>query len=256
MSRIVLVWNEHPTEVLAGYHARKAAQLLRKKGHEVIVEKIPVSQTPFGILREIKLGMGSETERLVREAAVKLLNVKSSEEITDELKARRKADFCFNFHTTSTHVSSPVEKISLTEVGRKPEAHPGRSITFYSSKDGRRAEIEMPDYALQLTERQAGDFEKRLKLVRKYLPKSRDSEEVSPIDWMLAYWYHSEASVARVPKAKGPILERLLNDSHVKVYGANDGERRAWLEKLVEKYKHPLITEKIVGFIQAKTLKK
>lgn len=41
MARIVILWNEHPTETLAGYHARKVMRLLKDYGHEVIQEKIP-----------------------------------------------------------------------------------------------------------------------------------------------------------------------------------------------------------------------
>jgi len=52
MAKVVLVWNEHPTETVAGHHARNCAKLLRAMGHEVILEKNPVNKTAFGIARE------------------------------------------------------------------------------------------------------------------------------------------------------------------------------------------------------------
>ena len=30
MAKVVLVWNEHPTEVVAGFHCRKVAEILKK----------------------------------------------------------------------------------------------------------------------------------------------------------------------------------------------------------------------------------
>ena len=55
MAKVVLVWNEHPTEVVAGYHARKVAQILKEKyGHEVIMEKVRVAETNYGLYRTIR----------------------------------------------------------------------------------------------------------------------------------------------------------------------------------------------------------
>ncbi|MFA5246833.1 MAG: hypothetical protein WC408_03000 [Candidatus Micrarchaeia archaeon] len=45
MAKVVLLWNEHPNENLAGYHARRCAKLLKDMGHEVILEKLPYKDT-------------------------------------------------------------------------------------------------------------------------------------------------------------------------------------------------------------------
>ncbi len=49
MAKVVLIWNEHPTEVVAGFHAREVAEILRRPpyNHEVIVEKIPTRETNY-----------------------------------------------------------------------------------------------------------------------------------------------------------------------------------------------------------------
>lgn len=89
MAKVVLVWNEHPTEVVAGFHARKVAQILREKyGHEVVMEKIPVAETNYGIVSRTK------NPRTVQK---RLSNLKSSIEIAQEIEAKHNLP-AFNFH--------------------------------------------------------------------------------------------------------------------------------------------------------------
>ncbi len=133
MARVVLVWNEHPTEVVAGYHARKVARILKEKyGHEVILDKIPVSETNYGALSKMQrpsrleklrvwlykhLPSRIDRPRLVgrkgyalnkflvspsrekSQATMTKLWGKPSIEIADE-KSKLRGAPCFNFHCT------------------------------------------------------------------------------------------------------------------------------------------------------------
>ncbi len=90
MAKVVLVWNEHPTEVVAGFHARRVAKILREKyGHEVIVEKIPPGETNYGIVRREN----------PKQAAKKLAKLPSSFSITARY-AKKHDTFAFNFHAS------------------------------------------------------------------------------------------------------------------------------------------------------------
>lgn len=100
MAKVVLVWNEHPTEVVAGFHARKVAQLLRKRGHEVVVEKIPVSETNYGIVRA-----SANSAELTK----RLRKLTHSLEIARRFKEKHKA-FAFNFHASKASVLGEAAK--------------------------------------------------------------------------------------------------------------------------------------------------
>ncbi|MFH0714093.1 MAG: hypothetical protein V1722_00430 [Candidatus Micrarchaeota archaeon] len=103
MAKVVLVWNEHPTEVVAGFHARKVAEILREKyGHEVILEKIPVSETNYGIIRD---------EPSPKVAAERLAKLKGSSLIAEDY-ARKYGAPAFNFHASPT--------MAQGQSGRKP----------------------------------------------------------------------------------------------------------------------------------------
>ncbi|MFH0713426.1 MAG: hypothetical protein V1722_03110 [Candidatus Micrarchaeota archaeon] len=112
MAKVVLVWNEHPTEVVAGFHARKVAAILRKKyGHEVVMEKIPAAETAYGIVKRLPLE--------------KIIDALDSHLIFDSNEharriGRRHGAFAFNFHSTPFHVfgrakSIPASKFRLIE---------------------------------------------------------------------------------------------------------------------------------------------
>ncbi|MFH0714068.1 MAG: hypothetical protein V1722_00305 [Candidatus Micrarchaeota archaeon] len=87
MAKVVLVWNEHPTEVIAGHHCRQVAKLLREMGHEVIVKKIAARDTIYGTVQHDNYAA----------AGKKLLNTKPTAEITEEFAKNFNA-ITFNFH--------------------------------------------------------------------------------------------------------------------------------------------------------------
>ena len=89
MAKVVLVWNEHPTEVVAGFHCRKVAKLLREMGHEVIVEKIPARKTNYGIV----------SHENPKQAFDRLAALKTSLEVARD-SAQKNDAFAFNFHAS------------------------------------------------------------------------------------------------------------------------------------------------------------
>ncbi len=100
-----MVWNEHPTEVVAGFHCRAVAKLLRGMGHEVIVEKIPAKETIYGMAR-------SGTPQ---EAYEKLLaNQENINRIPNKVAAKHKAAV-FNFHSSPPLAMGKSEKLDPKE---------------------------------------------------------------------------------------------------------------------------------------------
>ncbi len=100
--KVVLVWNEHPTEVVAGHHARKVAEILRRDyGHEVVMEKIPVRKTDYGILMR-------ESAANARE---KLKKLDYSSTIAARYARKHKA-FAFNFHASKAEAMGQSETMA------------------------------------------------------------------------------------------------------------------------------------------------
>ncbi len=90
MAKVVLVWNEHPTEVVAGFHARKVARILREKyGHTVVLKKTPAKETNYGIVSRLKPNDAVD--------ALRHIVTLSSEEKARSAGLRHKA-LAFNFH--------------------------------------------------------------------------------------------------------------------------------------------------------------
>ncbi len=97
MAKIVIVLGEHPTEVVAAFHARKVAKILREKyGHDVIVEKVPLEETNYGIVRKVPVGKGKLSASEAKKAVIKLISLKDSPGLTESALARHCADLCFN----------------------------------------------------------------------------------------------------------------------------------------------------------------
>lgn len=94
--RIVIAWNEHPSESpVAGLHARRVANLLVKEHgdkYEVIVHKIPFKETNMGIVRDQEL---SEDE-----AKAKLSKLLESMSVSKQLSKWYGSAFVFNFHAS------------------------------------------------------------------------------------------------------------------------------------------------------------
>ncbi len=105
MAKVVLVWNEHPTEVVAGFHARKVARILREKyGHEVIMEKIPARETNYGIVQR----------NIPRRAIVQLSTLSDSYEWA-KMKAEKHGATAFNFHASEPELMCEAAKRHVTK---------------------------------------------------------------------------------------------------------------------------------------------
>ncbi len=105
MAKIVIVWNEHPTEVVAGFHARKVAKILKEKyGHEVQVKKLPVKESNYGITRDEKI--------IAREAVTRLKQLPNS---IERYKSTEPAAFVFNFHNSGALIMGQARKRKLSQ---------------------------------------------------------------------------------------------------------------------------------------------
>jgi len=116
MEKVVLLWNEHSNENLAGYHARRCAALLRKMGHEVVVEKVPYKDTI-----QAKLLAGTP-----KEAANAILEYEKNQQnapLIQRYEKKHRAPV-FSFHTShlkamgkSEDLSPEAYKTKITESG-------------------------------------------------------------------------------------------------------------------------------------------
>lgn len=149
MAKVVLVWNEHPTEVVAGLHARKVAKILREKyGHEVVVKKIPAKETIYGVL----------DIRDSAKAAWHIRNRRSSLDITKEIAERHHAP-AFNFHATSAIKVAEANKYKPDKfrIGEKELAESpmmNREIEFIHKRGEKdNLVVEMPGFETNLPAR-------------------------------------------------------------------------------------------------------
>ncbi len=95
MAKVVLVWNEHPTEVVAGFHARKVTKILRDHyKHRVVLKRIPVAETNYGI---------------VEQTANRLASLKNSFERA-RIASRRYGAPSFNFHSSDYRLFKGAEQ--------------------------------------------------------------------------------------------------------------------------------------------------
>lgn len=92
MAKVVLLWNEHSNENLAGYHARRCATLLKEMGHEVVVEKVPYKETI-----QAKLLAGTP-----KEAAKAILDYEKNQDASPLIQRYEKKHNApvFSFHTS------------------------------------------------------------------------------------------------------------------------------------------------------------
>ena len=92
MAKIVIIRGAYPTAVAADVHARRIVDILRTKyGHEVVVHKIPLGETEFGIVRNLSPVEG--VKLLARQAAL----LPKAKEIGKKHDA---FTFAFNAHGT------------------------------------------------------------------------------------------------------------------------------------------------------------
>ena len=149
MAKVVLVWNEHPTEVVAGFHCRKVAEILKKKyGHEVVIEKIPAKETNYGIVTK-------EPDK--KTALQKLNDLKHSIDIAKEY-ADKHNTFAFNFHASPTTAfeKATIKSPKKFQVGQRHPQEWGPypfEITFENIPGTAHFVVEVPAEVRRLPEK-------------------------------------------------------------------------------------------------------
>ena len=102
MAKVVIIWNEHPHEVVAGFHARKVARILKEKyGHEITLHKMPYNKSNTSILQQ-----GTLTN--LRQTAIKLKEMQGTKDKTREI-ALKHDSWAFNFHCSPTYAFDDAE---------------------------------------------------------------------------------------------------------------------------------------------------
>lgn len=141
MAKIVIAWNQHPVEVLGGVHARKVAELLRKKGHEVTIRKISPNETNYGIL----------TKNNTEDAISKFYNdhirgFEFNKTLTDNPNA-----FVFNFHSSTPIGLGQAAKgnakrfrVKWTNSNETPERATNAEIILIGNKKEKHFVVEVP----------------------------------------------------------------------------------------------------------------
>ncbi len=176
MAKVVLVWNEHPTEVIAGYHARKVAEILKEKyGHEVIVEKIPARKTNYGIVSKVSSTADAET------ALDKLSKLKPSFTRGREFSKKHGAA-TFNFHCSRSigmgqARQKPLKKFKVGFENPREHKIGGflHEITFIGNPQENHFVVEIPAKTQELPERIRQQKRMQIKEIRK---QNRVAEEV------------------------------------------------------------------------------
>jgi len=140
LARIVLQWNEHPTEVVAGFHARKVAEILRNKyGHEVMMEKIPVAETNYGVVKN----------KSPRAAIVAALWGLKSALGRAEAASKTHSAFAFNFHSSkaSAMADADTRPTKRFRVGIQPYLDFSDTELMIAHKKGdKHAVVEVPAF--------------------------------------------------------------------------------------------------------------
>lgn len=92
MAKALIIWNEHPGEVVAGLHARRVTKILKEKyGHDVKIEKIPYAKTNFAMVRK-----NTNPKQLLEE----INKLPDSAEVAKHY-AKKHDRLTFNFHSSS-----------------------------------------------------------------------------------------------------------------------------------------------------------
>ncbi len=165
MAKVVIVWNEHPTEVVAGFHARKVAKILKERyGHEVIVEKIPPGETNYGIVQRV-------SRKTATSVAKQLAMLPSSGEVAERYSDAHNA-FAFNFHASeaSRMHAARFKEPEAFEVGEINNRGAGYIFGFPAEitiqRHGKRAHVvEVPGIRIALPKEKSAIIAGKLKLI-------------------------------------------------------------------------------------------
>ncbi len=227
MAKVVLVWNEHPTEVVAGYHARKVAKILKEKyGHEVILEKIPVRETNYGIVRRV--GKGVEPKR----AAQELVDLEIS--LEKAAKAARKHQTpAFNFHA-SEH----------TELGNASTARPEHfNVEEVNPHEVHRSGALIKSEILMQWLPNTNHFVIEIPAFYKYMRKAQLEKHQKQVHKVFS-------EILAMEETKRTRMAELdtLSDYHTRYTPLNEPEQ--------QKFLHPAISEKIAAAIHERITRK
>ncbi|MFH0713048.1 MAG: hypothetical protein V1722_00150 [Candidatus Micrarchaeota archaeon] len=115
MAEVTFIIGEHPTEVVASYHARKVAEILRREyGHKVIFEKVPLHTTSYGKLRE---------DRPMKETLLKLAREPLNSNLLAQQAALAFGTPVVNFHST------PANKMGKATTKQPRDFNVGKALT-------------------------------------------------------------------------------------------------------------------------------
>ncbi len=167
--RVVLVWNEHPTEVVAGFHARKVARILRERyGHNVVMKKIPTRETNYGIVKQARDRLTSA------KAARRLASLRNSFERA-RIASRRYGAPSFSFHVSNYRVFKGAEQKTprVFRVGLYPakkvvdyfDTYPSEIVIEHEGIDSGCHVVEIPSVIVPLPKRTLARRKKALALV-------------------------------------------------------------------------------------------
>ncbi len=210
--KAMLIWNEHPTEIVAGVHARRVAVELRRLGHTVRLFKIPAKHTIYGQLRDKSKPV---RQRLIEMARQNMSSVSIAKNFAKEFEIP-----VFNFHASESYRLGQSTK-------RKPhEFRIDRKRSFTYRKDMKELEVanvgknafivEMPARYHELPD--AGLSKIEIQEIMKEGGKLLSGSELKDLE-------------------KLNLLEQLGAHYHSK--GAKIGGRKN------QKYLHPIITQKL-----------
>ncbi len=172
MAKVILIWNEHPTEVVAGFHARKVARILREKyGHEVVLEKVPVAETNYGIVSGIK---SKDSARKTLDALAKL---KPSIARAAQAAQRHRA-VAFNFHASNdtcmgnaTHLAPEDFSVELSRLEDKKRQWYKKEVFIGKQTSDNDYIVEVPAFLMPFEN--ANLAERRLKQILAVAPQLR-----------------------------------------------------------------------------------
>ncbi|MFH0714094.1 MAG: hypothetical protein V1722_00435 [Candidatus Micrarchaeota archaeon] len=222
MAKVVLVWNEHPTEVVAGFHARKVAAILREKyGHEVVLEKIPVKETNYGIATALDSGTSALN------IAAKIDKLKPSIQRARELAEKHSA-VVFNFHAAESARMADADKkepkeFRVMNIKDSEEHYPAEITIQAKDREQKHHVIELPGIQINLPTKKR---EKALERIRKILEAAKHLKRSDPVEKY--------------------ITQVRLN---VELHEYYHAQRMAVTDSAQKKYLSPAISEKIAAAI-------
>lgn len=210
MAKVVIAWNEHPTEVIAGFHARKVAEILREQGHEVILHKFPVKETNYGIVAKNR----------PKKALRKLLLMTDSFERAQALAIKHGA-FVFNFHASApgcygTPASKEVKDFEIAFKHIRDFTHSPEIPIFHPLPTAdKHFVVEVPGDEIKIlsnktTARERKQIQQKLKKIEQKLQERNIRGKISKNTDSVYYNYAMPINPAQNPKYLDSLLTRRI----------------------------------------------